>query len=527
VSARAAPQLDAICRHGRQELAAGRISAAQHAALRVLKADQDNAEAYLLLGMAAAAAGRPEKAEDFIARALRLNPDSGEACIELARVKSMRGSHSEALIAAASAERHAQSTGYFWDSLGVVYSRAQDFDSALRCFRHATRHSPETPGYFFNLGSTLQFLGLMAEAEDAYQRAIDIQPRFYRAHFALAAVTSAESAERYLPRLRELREHLRPGDKGNIYVNFALGELYDKLERYDEAFDALNAANSAMRDVRAGDVAALGALADRSMEKAQRDPRSSGCSSREPIFVLGMPRTGTTLVDRILSNHSQVHSAGELTNLRRVLKRATGSSAGSILDEQMISGAAGLDWESLGRHYVESTRPATGHTPFFIDKTPLNFLLIGFINRALPNARIICLHRHPMDTVLGNFRQLFALQVPDYDYAYSLEDCARYYLLFDRLMRHWDTQLPGRVLRVDYEELVLNQETQSRRIVEHCGLDWEPACLAFEENAAPVATASAVQVREGLYSRAVGRWKRYERQLEPARRILEDAGIAL
>lgn len=525
MSAQSAQQLDEAYRAGRRELAAGRLSDAQQAALRILRVDEKHAGAYLLLGMAAAAAGRPEKAEAFIDRTVSLADDNGEAYAELARVRSMLGKHQEAVVAAGKAESLPQSTGYFWDSLGVVYSRAQEFENALRCFREATRLSPETPAFFFNLGSTLQFLG-KAEAADAYERSIEVQPRFYRAHFALAEVTPATAAERYLPRLLELRQGLARKDKGIIYLSFALAGLYDKLGRYDEAFDALAAGNVAVHESTNSDISATERTADRLLQEELKDV-TNGCSSDEPIFILGMPRTGTTLVDRILSNHSQVYSAGEMASFSIALKRSSGTRTQSVLDEETVSQAQQLNWTEIGEQYLQSTRPATGQTAHFIDKTPLNFLLISFIHRALPNAGIVCLRRHPLDTVLGNYRQLFALNLHFYDFAYDLEDCARFYVIFDRLMRHWDEQLPGRVLKVQYEDLISNQETVSRQIIEHCGLAWEPACLRFDTNPSPVATASAAQVRESLYTHAVGRWKRYEKQLEPARRILEDAGIPL
>jgi hypothetical protein len=157
---------------------------------------------------------------------------------------------------------------------------------------------------------------------------------------------------------------------------------------------------------------------------------------------------------------------------------------------------------------------------------PLNFFYIGFIARALPKARIVCLRRHPLDTCLSNFRQLFAVNFSYYSYAYDLADIGRYYVMFDRLMAHWGRILPGRVLELDYEALVTDQEGQTRRLLAHCGLDWDPRCLAFERNVAAVATASAVQVRRKLYTGAIGRWRRYATQLEPLRRQLEAAGLS-
>jgi hypothetical protein len=181
----------------------------------------------------------------------------------------------------------------------------------------------------------------------------------------------------------------------------------------------------------------------------------------------------------------------------------------------------------LGQTYLASTRPATGRLPRFVDKLPHNFLHAGFIAQALPKARIICLRRHPMDTCLSNFRQLFAPESPYFDYSFDLLDTGRYFIQFDRLMKHWHTIFPGRILDVQYEQLVENQESCSRQLIEFCGLPWDPACLRFHENSSSVATASAVQVRSPMYRSALQRWKAYGEALDPLREILTAAGIDL
>jgi hypothetical protein len=196
-----------------------------------------------------------------------------------------------------------------------------------------------------------------------------------------------------------------------------------------------------------------------------------------------------------------------------------------MLDLDTIQHLRDVDWKRLGEQYVESTRPGTGTRPRFIDKLPHNFLLAGSIAAALPNAKLICLRRDPMDTCLSNFRQLFALSSRNYDYSFDLLDTGRYYLLFDNLMAFWREQLPGRILEVNYEDVVDNQEANTRRLLEFCELPWNDACLRFEENEAPVATASAVQVRAPMYRTAMKRWKRYEPQLADLRKLLEQAGI--
>ena len=185
------------------------------------------------------------------------------------------------------------------------------------------------------------------------------------------------------------------------------------------------------------------------------------------------------------------------------------------------------DLAAVGQRYIDSTRPLTGKTPHFVDKLPLNFFYIGFIHFALPNAKIVCLRRQPLDSCLSLYRQLFAVTFSYYNFTYDLADIGRYYVFFDRLLAHWRRVLPGKVLEVSYESLVADQEPTTRALLDFCGLRWEPQCLDFHTNAAPVATASSVQVRAPLYGTAVGRWRRYAAQLEPLIAQLRAAGIPL
>ena len=230
-------------------------------------------------------------------------------------------------------------------------------------------------------------------------------------------------------------------------------------------------------------------------------------------------------MEQILSSHSQVFAAGELQNFPLQVKRATGSTANALLDLDMLAGATTLDYPALGAGYIDSTRPRTGHTPHFIDKLPLNFLYLGLIKLALPRAKIVCLRRDPMDTCLSNYRQLFAVNFRHYYYNYNLIDCGRYYIEFDRLMRHWREDMPGAVHEVPYEALVENPEQITRELLAYCELPWEEQCLAFHQQKTSVATPSAVQVRQGIYTSSVNRWQRYGEAMQPLYELLKSAGF--
>ena len=334
----------------------------------------------------------------------------------------------------------------------------------------------------------------------------------------------------HIERLKQCLETTASDTDGSLYLCHALAKEYEDLGDDTKALDYLSRGNARKRKEIGYSIdqdRSLFEAVERVCDRSFVERAAGGCLTEEPLFVVGMPRTGTTLVERILTSHSSVFSAGELQAFGLALKRASRSASNHILDADTVEQGAKLNFEELGQRYLASTRPATGRTAHFVDKMPMNFFYIGFIQRALPNARIVCLRRHPMDTCLSNLRQLFRLNHSYYNYAYDLSDIAEYYILFDRLMAHWDRALPGRVLQLHYEDLVADQEAQSRQLLEFCGLEWEDACLRFHENKSPIATASAVQARQPIYAGSMDRWKRYGERLDPLRKQLEAAGIEI
>ncbi len=245
-----------------------------------------------------------------------------------------------------------------------------------------------------------------------------------------------------------------------------------------------------------------------------------------PIFIVGMPRTGTTLVERILSSHPAVDSAGELPTFSNLVKRQLGTASPWVLDRETLSQMHRLDFRRLGTDYLASTQHLAGAGAYLIDKMPFNFMYIPVIARALPNAKIICLRRNPMDTCLSNYRQLYGVNFSYYNYALDLRNTARFYTHFHRLMAHFESALPGRFHSLQYETLVQEPEPQTRQLLDYCGLEWRPECLEFQHNAAPVATASALQVRRGMNRQGLERWRRYEPWLGELKGELDRAGIS-
>jgi hypothetical protein len=313
-----------------------------------------------------------------------------------------------------------------------------------------------------------------------------------------------------------------------LHLGHALAKTYEDLGDLPAAHAWLLCAKAAKRAAVVYDPHADQAMFAAAARTFPAGTRVEGNLSEAPIFVVGLPRTGTTLVDRILSSHPDVASLGELTNFALHIKRRAKTPSNMVLDVETLERASSLDLAAIGSDYLDSVRALAGDAPRFVDKMPLNFIYAGLIHRALPNARIVCLRRHPMDACLSNFRQLFATGFSHYNYAFDLEDVGRYYVGFERLVAHWRDELPAdRFIEVAYEDLVADQEGETRRLLAACGLSWNDACLSFHENRAPVATASSVQVRRPLYASSVGRWRRYGDALAPLRKVLVEGGISL
>jgi len=266
----------------------------------------------------------------------------------------------------------------------------------------------------------------------------------------------------------------------------------------------------------AADTEAMAAIAA-TFDAAWSAARAPGDPDPRPVFIVGLPRSGTTLVDRILSSHSAVVSRGESTDLAAAVMRCAGPVQGKT---DLIREAARIDPRRLGAEYCLTLPDAAARR--VIDKTPLNFLYLGLIRAALPRATIIHVRRAPLDVCYAMYKTLFRMAYP---FSYSLEDLAHYYIAYDALMRHWRSTLGGTLVEVAYEALVREQESVSRRLLAHCGLEWEPQVLKFERNAAPTLTASAAQVRQPIYSSSVGLWRRYAAELMPLRAQLAAAGI--
>ncbi|MEZ5502103.1 MAG: sulfotransferase [Halioglobus sp.] len=532
-------QIAALQRAAHQAVRDGRLREAHRHCLAILELDQDFADAWFLCGVIAAHNGQITKAVNIFQKATELAPANAEYLAELGKQLVALRQSQQALIAAQQSYALNPSSLPTISTLGTVFSHCGEHEIALTCFERAVhrlqkrrRGAGTLPvswqtDLYFNYGASLQFAGQFQAAEDAYEKAIDLNPRLFKAHSAISLLRLQTVESNHLDRLESLRNQISsPQDQ--LHLGHALAKEQEDLQRYSESLASLAwAKHEQARCVRyrvqadSDLMQGIRQLFDRSFFSGQR----ASLDNAEPIFVVGMPRTGTTLVEQILAGHSLVYAAGELQNFPLQVKRMTGSLSADVVDLETFQRSIKLSMPDLGAAYIDSTRPRTGHTEHFVDKLPLNFLYLGLIKSALPKAKLICLRRDPMDTCLSNYRQLFATNFKYYYYNYDLLDCGRYYIEFDHLMRHWRENLPGAVLELQYESLVEDPERAAKKLLEHCGLPWEEQCLSFHQRATSVATASSAQVRQRVYTSSVNRWQRYGNTLQPLYELLRSAGL--
>jgi tetratricopeptide (TPR) repeat protein len=489
---------------------------------------------YYIAGVSNLELQRNPQAVECLKMASTLNPSCLDYVVQFAKALAASHRNREAKVAADRASTLASSDPLTLDTLGVVHSQIGNYEAAALTFGRVVELSPHHAPYRYNLSTALVAAGKLDAAETEIEACLSLDPYYWRAHLTLAQLRRHTEAHNHIARLESLLSEIDLSTDTNnataalTCLHLALSKEHEDLAHYPQALKHLIEGKSA-----AGAGRSYSITQDENLFRTvtdafnEQETPSGGCVTYEPIFVIGMPRSGTTLVERIISSHPDVQSAGELLNFAMSLKSFSKSRSSDLISPDIIAGATGIEWQKLGEMYLASTRPTTGQKPHFIDKLPHNFLYAGFIAKALPHAKIVCLRRNPMDTCLSNFRQLFAPKSPFFDYSFDLLDTGRYYVLFDRLMAHWQKVLPGRILEIHYEDIVQSQEAKSRQILDFCGLTWDERCLRFEENPSPVATASAIQVRAPIYRSALKRWKKYGDRLDDLQTLLLDSGIRI
>lgn len=508
-----------------QALNQGLYQQAHQHLLLILQQDKYFADAYFLLAMIASVHHNLAKAIELIKQANALAPNNLDYLSQLAKHHALAHNHVEALyFAELAAKLIAKSTvqsSLTLDTLGVTYSQIGLHEKAVQLFKKSVAINDKNPTYFFNLGASLKFIGDFDGAKKAYEKAISMAPNYYKAHSALTGLGGISKECNHISQLEQLFKQTKHADD-RLHIGHALAREYEALADFDKAFHYLEAAKKfKLKQVKYSideDKALFNSLA--SHFKNYKHSQFQGFNTDEAIFVVGMPRSGTTLVERIISQHSDVTSAGELQHFGLLVKKMAQTPSNRVIDAETVAATKNINFKDLGKAYIDSTRAITGKTVKFVDKMPLNVLYVGFILQALPKTKVICLDRNPLDTIVSNFRQLFSVNQSYYSYAYDLQTTTEFYLLFKQLAELWLALFPENFYLINYEKLVNDPVKEAKRLIEFCDLPWQEGCVNIHQNSAPVATASALQVRSPINNKSVGNWKKYDAYLDGVKKLL-------
>lgn len=500
----------------------GKFAEAEQIYRRILTRHPDNVTAMRLWARLGIRQKRYEEAEILLARAVEVAPDFSQAWADLVTVQYEQQKLDEA---AESARRLIKldprlPNGYLL--LASARASAGLHDEALNAFDDALAIAPQHVGALCGKGNVCRTVGDQAGAIAAFRRSIEANPLHAEAYWNLANLKTFSFDDAELDDMLHLLGDERIPPEGQVQLNNALGLGFEARGDYDRAFQYIDRGNSLRREQEFYDRVENEETVDMSIdvfdEAFLHANARRGDPDPAPIFIVGLPRSGSTLIEQILSSHSMVDGTHELRDLGMVVK--TDPRLGRF-NPRYPKSLVDIDPEAfrhLGAEYIRRTRRYRGDRPFFTDKNPNNYVHVGLLHLILPNAKIIDARRHPLDSCLGSYKQLFAQGQP---FSYDLAELGEYYLEYDRLMRHWHDVLPGNVLDVHYELVVADLEGQVARILDYCGLPWEDACMRFHETRRAVKSASSEQVRQPLYSTSVNTWRHYERHLGPLIEILE------
>jgi tetratricopeptide (TPR) repeat protein len=494
-------------------LNANRLDVAERILKPHLKEDPFDAAAIRMLAELAARIGRWRDAEQLLRRAVELAPGWTAAKANLALVLGRMGRPAEALALLDDVfEEEPEELGH-WNLKAATLGRLGDFKEALELYEGVLSRSAQQPGVWLSYGHMLKTIGRQAEGVAAYRKAIVLRPALGEAWWSLANLKTVKFDEADLIAMEDALRSEGLSDEDRFHLDFALGKALHDAGRADDAYAHYAAANALRLKSQPYRPDEVSKTVDRSIAQlnAKAFERPGGCEASDPIFIVGMPRAGSTLIEQILASHSLVEGTSELPDIP-ALTRKSGSYPKGILE------ASASERRALGEEYLKrSSVQRRTDRPFFIDKLPNNWLFVPFIHLVLPNAKIIDARRHPLGCCFSNFRQHFARGQA---FTYDLGHVGRYYADYVRLMAHIDAVLPGRVHRVIYERMVDDTESEVRRLLDYCGLEFEPQVLEFYKTDRPVRTASSEQVRRPIYREATEEWRAYEPHLGPLKEAL-------
>ncbi len=497
----------------------------------LLKTNPENVDALRLMGVLCVRRDNYNDAEALFRRAVELAPDYWTAWINYGTALNEQQKFNEADTALKQALKLKPSNVHTLERLGTNSMNDGRLEDAIDWLEKALEIDAKHFPSLLCLGHALKTIGRQDEAIAAYRRCAGAKPDFGEVYWSLANLKTFRFEE---GEVEAMKQHLdevtqKPASKDSeISFCFALGKACEDRKDYKQAYAYYERGNSEKRLNVNYDPIELEIQVDRLIDVFTQEyfaaRQGQGCAEASPIFIVGLPRSGSTLLEQILASHSEVEGTAELHYLLRLATQTGLNRADGIKYPHYMLELAPHHLSGLGQEYLELTLPHRTGKPYFTDKLPNNFTGIGFLQAILPNAKIIDARRHPLDSCLGTFKQLFARGQP---FSYDFYDLAHYYGQYDRLMKHWDKVLPGKILRVNYEQVVGDLETQAKRLIAHCGLAWEDQILRFHETKRAVKTASSEQVRQPIYKGSVHLWRHYEEDLSELIDFLEPVLMGL
>ena len=491
--------------------------------LKAINLKPDYAEAHCNIGCAFLVLENLDKALIGFKQALKFRPDYAEAHEGLAKLYREQGNLDEAEASAKRALEIAPDRAESYCLLGNLYTEKGFPELAEEAFEKARSLDNSLPGIYLGTGQLLMQQGKLDESEQSFLKAIELDPESIAGRLSLAQLKKTEEGDANMKALLDDAKQIdtMPEPKA-MSLHFALGKVYEDTKQYDLAFPHFLEACRLKRkrfnySVEENDQSVIN-IANFYNPEYLESMKGAGDKSDTPIFVLGMPRSGTTLTETIIASHPDVHGAGELPDLLGLANHPF-----EACTERYPAGLQGLspdDITALGARYVKGLKERNHDAKHITDKMPANFFGVGFIHTILPNAKIVHINRNPIDTCLSCFTRMF--NSGQY-HTYNLTELGLYYRNYHKLMEHWRKALPaGSFLDLQYEELVTDKENQTRKLIEFCGLEWDDACLESHKNTRSIRTASVTQVRQPVYTSSIERWKRYDTFLEPLIKALGD-----
>ncbi len=501
----------------------GRLDEAEHLYRRILRHNPRNVDAMRLLALIALKAGRDGEAEGLLEKAISLAPDFLLAILDLGRLRKEQDRYGEALQCFDQAIALDPANPQAHYLRGSTLAPGSFTHEAIEAYEQCLKLRPAHVGALIGIGHVLKAVGRYDEAVASYNECIRQLPDFGETYWSLANLKTYRFDDATVAEMERRVNGAGLAVQSEVNFLFALGKACEDRGDFDRAWSFYNTGNTKQRTEVTYDPVQTETMNDRLVQVFSADflqtHRAAGLADPAPIFIVGLPRSGSTLLEQILASHSQVEGTSELPFLGRVATWLNRNRADGINYPEAVRELQPQNFQSLGRDYLAYAQMhRRSGAPRFIDKNPNNFPNIGFLSLILPQARIIDARRHPLDACLSCYRQLFA---KGQAFTYDLTEIGEYYLQYQRMMDHWAEVLQGKVLTVQYEEVVADFEPQVRRLLEFCGLPWEDACLRFYESNRPVRTPSSEQVRQPIYDRSVGHWQNYAAHLDELITVIE------